>query len=77
MGLKSIQERGRMQEGMVADITVFDPETVTDNATPKVGENSLPSTGIPYVIVNGTLVVDNSEVQRVFPGVAIRNAVLD
>ena len=47
---------------------------VTENSGPEVGKNSLPSTGIPYVIVNGTVVVDNSEVQRVFPGVAIRNA---
>jgi N-acyl-D-glutamate deacylase len=72
-----MKKRGRVQEGAVADITIFDPETVTENATPKVGENSLPSTGIPYVIVNGTVVVDNSKVQKIFPGVAIRNAVLD
>ena len=43
---------------------------------PKHGENSLPSTGIPYVIVNGTVVVDNSKVKKVFPGVAIRNAIV-
>ena len=69
------KNRGRIQEGSVADITIFNPETVTDNSTAKIGENSLPSTGIPYVIVNGTVVVDNSEVQRVAAGVAIRNAV--
>ena len=54
-GLKAMQERGRMQEGMVADITVFDPETITDNATYKQG--TIPSIGIPYVVVNGTIVV--------------------
>jgi N-acyl-D-aspartate/D-glutamate deacylase len=69
--------RGRMQEGMVADITVFDPETVTDNASWEEGENTLPSTGIPYVVVNGVVVVDGSEVQDVSPGVAIRRAVAD
>jgi N-acyl-D-aspartate/D-glutamate deacylase len=69
--------RGRLQEGMAADITIFDPETVTDNATPKIGENSLPSTGIPHVIVNGQVVVDNSEVQRVDAGAAIRNPITD
>jgi N-acyl-D-glutamate deacylase len=37
MGLKSMQERGRMQEGMVADITVFDPDAVTDHATYEKG----------------------------------------
>ena len=66
--------RGRIQAGAVADITIFDPKTVTDHSTPKIGENSLPSTGIPYVIVHGTVVVDNSVVQKVTPGVAIRNA---
>jgi len=71
MGLKAMQERGRMQEGMVADITIFDPETVTDNAT--YAKGTLPSTGIPYVIVNGTIVVKDSEVlQGVNPGQPIR-----
>jgi len=46
-----------MQEGMVADITIFDPETVTDNATYKAGEHLLPSTDIPYVMVNRRFVV--------------------
>ena len=59
MGLKAMQVRGRMQEGMVADITIFDPKTVTDNATYKKG--TLPSTGIPHVIVNGIVVMKDSE----------------
>jgi N-acyl-D-glutamate deacylase len=71
LGLKAMQERGRMQEGMVADITIFDPETVTDNAT--YAQGNLPSSGIPFVIVNGTVVVDGSEVLRdVTPGQPIR-----
>ena len=71
LGLKSMQERGRMQEGMVADITIFNPETVKDNATYEKG--TLPSEGIPYVIVNGTVVVDDSEVLKdVNPGQPIR-----
>jgi len=71
MGLKAMQQRGRMQEGMVADITIFDPETVTDKATYEKG--TIPSTGIPYVIVNGTLVVKDSEVLKgVNPGQPIR-----
>lgn len=70
-GLKAMQERGRMQEGMVADITVFDPETVTDNATYQKG--TVPTTGIPYVIVNGTVVVEDSVVlPDVHPGQPIR-----
>jgi len=70
--------RGRLQPGAVADITIFDPATVTDNATFDEGKNSLPSTGIPYVIVNGTVVVKDSKVLKdVYPGQPIRNAVLD
>ncbi len=65
------------QEGSAADITIFDPETVTDNATATIGENSLPSTGIPFVIVNGRVVVDNSVVQNIPAGVAIRNAIAE
>ena len=71
MGLKAMQERGRMQEGMVADITIFDPEKVTDNATYKKG--TIPSTGIPYVVVSGNIVVKDSKVLKdVNPGQPIR-----
>ncbi len=59
MGLKAMQERGRMQEGMIADITIFDPDTVTDNATYEKG--TLPSTGIPHMVVNGIVVMRDSE----------------
>ncbi|MBW3697749.1 aminoacylase [Vibrio sp. T187] len=62
-GLKAMQERGRMQEGMVADITIFDPKSIQDNADYVLGKNGLPSTGIPYVLVNGVIVVDDSVVQ--------------
>ncbi len=71
-GLKSMQQRGRVQEGMVADLTLFDPVTVESRATYKVGENGLPPVGIPYVIVNGTVVVDGGEVLDVRPGQPIR-----
>ena len=72
-GIEAMQVRGRMQEGMVADIAIFDPETVTDNADYKVGTNGLPSPGIPYVLVNGTIMVrDSKVVADVFPGQPIR-----
>ncbi len=71
MGLKAMQERGRMQEGKVADVTIFDPETVTDNST--YAQGTLPSSGIPYVLVNGTIVVKDSKVLKgVNPGQPIR-----
>jgi N-acyl-D-aspartate/D-glutamate deacylase len=68
--------RGRLRPGAIADITIFDPVTVTDKAGWDKGANSLPSTGIPFVVVNGTVVVKNARVQKdTFPGQAIRNAV--
>lgn len=60
MGLEAMQRRGRMQPGMVADIVVFDPQQVTDNATYEKG--SLPTTGISAVLVNGVLTVSNDSV---------------
>ncbi len=70
-GLESMKVRGRLQEGMVADITVLDPETVRDNAT--YAEGTRPTTGIPYVIVNGEVVVRDSILRLdVFPGQPIR-----
>ena len=72
-GIEAMKERGRMQEGMVADIVVFDPETVTDNGEYTVGKNGNPSTGIPYVLINGTVIVRDSQVlDGVFPGQPIR-----
>jgi len=70
-GVPQMAKKGRIQEGTDADITIFDPETVTDNSTMEDG--GLPSTGIPYVIVNGAVVVRGSEVRKdVFPGNAIK-----
>ncbi|MBV8070123.1 MAG: amidohydrolase family protein [Acidobacteriaceae bacterium] len=63
--------KGRIEAGADADITVFDPVHVIDRAT---YENPAQySEGIPYVIVNGTIVVRNSEIQRgVSPGHGLR-----
>ena len=72
-GIKGMQERGRLQEGMVADITIFDPETVQDNATYTAGQQGQPTTGIPYVLVSGVPVVWENEFQLdVRPGKSIR-----
>lgn len=71
-GLNAMQERGRMQEGMVADIVVFDAEDVRENATFKARNQGLPSSGIPHVLVSGQVVVRDAVVQKNFPGRAIR-----
>jgi len=72
MGLEAMQERGRVQVGKVADLTLFNPKTVKANATYKAGENGLPPTGIPYVIINGAIVVKEGTVLPVRPGQPIR-----
>jgi len=75
-GIDRMATKGRMQIGMDADITIFDPNKVTDNSTNAMG--ALPSTGIPYVIVNGTVVVKDSKVLKdVYPGQPIRRKVIE
>ena len=70
-GLEAMQERGRIQDGMVADIVVFHPDEFTDNSTYDNG--SLPSTGMKAVLVNGTVVLrDDTVLMDVFPGQPIR-----
>jgi hypothetical protein len=76
-GLKAMQERGRVQVGKVADLTIFDPETVAPRATYKVGENGLPPTGISYVVIGGKIAVRDSVIQDVRAGQPIRFPVED
>jgi len=75
-GISQFRTKGRVQVGADADIVVFNPDTVTDNSTYEPGKGALPSTGIPYVLVNGVVVVKDSTVQKVFPGKPIRFPVL-
>jgi dihydroorotase/N-acyl-D-amino-acid deacylase len=65
-----IQDRGVLREGMFADIVVFDPATVIDNATYE--EPHRLSTGIRDVFVNGVAVVRNGTHTGAKPGVAVR-----
>lgn len=72
-GLQAMKDRGRVQVGKIADLTLFNLDKITDNSTFTAGENGLPSTGIPYVIVNGVVVVEKSKVLAdVKPGLPIR-----
>lgn len=62
--------RGRIRVGADADLTVFDPNTVIDRATYE--DASIPSAGIPYVVVGGQVVVDGGQLTAARPGRAIR-----
>jgi len=52
-----IAGRGLLEPGMYADIVVFDPNTVKDEAT--FERPHAYSTGFKYVLVNGAITVDN------------------
>jgi len=54
-----INDRGLIKEGMCADIVIFNPETVIDNST--FSDPHQYPTGIDYVIVNGIIVIQESE----------------
>jgi N-acyl-D-aspartate/D-glutamate deacylase len=71
-GLESMAVRGRMQEGMVADITIFDPKTVAEGSAYKSGLNGLPPKGLPHVIVNGRFVKRDGKATDVMAGQPIR-----
>ncbi len=63
--------RGRLSEGMVADISIFDFDTVNDNddwANPHQY-----ATGFSYVIVGGVPVIDEGVRTVAFPGKVLKN----
>ncbi|MBI1847108.1 MAG: D-aminoacylase [Candidatus Rokubacteria bacterium] len=53
-----LRDRGLVHPGYVADLAVFDPATVKDEAT--YPDPHRYPTGIPYVVINGALVVDGA-----------------
>lgn len=67
-----IAERGSIQVGHYADLVLFDPERVTDRATPEAPH--VPSSGIEKVWVNGQLVFDGGQITGNRPGKPIRRA---
>jgi cytosine/adenosine deaminase-related metal-dependent hydrolase len=66
----AMRRKGRVQVGMDADLTLFDPEDILDQATYTVPART--SAGIVHVLVNGVGVVRNGElVDGAYPGRAI------
>ncbi len=61
-----LADRGLIREGYYADITVFDPDTVQDQAT--YADPKQYSTGFAAVIVNGVVVMRDGVHMKVFPG---------
>lgn len=69
-GRFGIQDRGILRPGAFADIVVFNPNTIIDNATYE--HPTRLATGINYVMVNGQFVLDNTRLTGARPGRAIR-----
>jgi N-acyl-D-amino-acid deacylase len=71
-GILGLKDRGTLRQGAWADMVLLDPEGVADKATYEEPEQY--PEGIPYVFVNGELVVDQGEFTGKLPGRALRKA---
>ncbi|HMF91089.1 MAG TPA: D-aminoacylase [Candidatus Angelobacter sp.] len=64
--------RGLIKEGFFADITVFDPASISDKAT--YAEPAQLSQGVKYVLVNGKVEFEDGKMTGVMAGRALRRA---
>src|SRR5713101_1459704 len=60
------RDRGLVREGYAADLAIFDPRTVKDEST--FADPHRYPTGIPYVVVNGAVVVDGGRMRPLGTG---------
>ncbi len=65
-----IRDRGLLAAGLYADVTIFSPQAVIDNAT--YTDPFQYNEGIEYTIVNGQVVLDRGNHTGVRPGRALR-----
>jgi N-acyl-D-amino-acid deacylase len=64
------RDRGRIAEGLAADVIAFDYQKLADHAD--FAHPAKPSEGMKFVIVNGTLVLDNGQQTQARPGRVLR-----
>lgn len=64
-----ITKRGRIEKSYYADLVLFDADHIIDNAT--YDDPTQFPTGIPFVIVNGQVAVDNERCTGVMAGHAV------
>jgi N-acyl-D-amino-acid deacylase len=67
-----IPDRGLIKDGFKADLVIFDAEEIRAHAT--VQRPKELSTGVEYVIVNGTVVIDQGRHTGALPGHALKRA---
>ncbi|HEX3521881.1 MAG TPA: amidohydrolase family protein, partial [Stellaceae bacterium] len=77
--MHDITDRGFIAAGKVADITIFDPDTIAEK--PREPVSTLPgggiqvrreAVGIDHVIVNGAVLLEGGELTDALPGQIIR-----
>jgi len=61
-----LKDRGLLKKGYKADIAIFDPDTVRDNAT--FTDARQYSTGTEHVIINGKISIENGEYEGALNG---------
>ena len=66
----SLDRRGEVGKGFIADLVVFDEDEIIDLAT--FEDPAVPPAGIPYVLVNGQIAVDRDGVTGTLAGKAVR-----
>jgi N-acyl-D-aspartate/D-glutamate deacylase len=79
--MHDMTDRGFIARGKIADITIFDPDTIASK--PREPVNDLPgggvqvkrdAIGIDHVIVNGTVLLDGGVMTDALPGQIVRGA---
>jgi N-acyl-D-aspartate/D-glutamate deacylase len=65
-----LRDHGRLRSGALADVVVFDAATVADRGTFEKPHQY--PVGIPFVIVNGAVVVEKSAMTSARPGRVLR-----
>jgi N-acyl-D-aspartate/D-glutamate deacylase len=65
-----LRDRGRVEEGLAADLAIFDPATVADKSTWE--QPQLMAVGIPHVMVNGVFVLRDGKLTGRTPGRYLR-----
>ncbi len=65
-----LSNRGSLEEGKIADIVIFDPGSIRDNATFDYPHQY--SSGIQYLLVNGEVVIDDGKYNGKLAGNALR-----
>jgi hypothetical protein len=67
-----LENKGRVNVGADADLVLFNPKTVIDKSTYEPDGALIPPDGMPHIIVNGILVVQDGQLTGNKPGKTIR-----